>query len=83
MKQILKNFIDNDEAKDAYVTSKVTYISLKDVETLLDRQEEQLRLCAVGSRRELLIKFLIDNDYEERHDIYNITQIVEGYLSKI
>ena len=57
MEQILKDFLDNNEANDAYVTSKVTYISIEDVQTLLNRQKQQLRLHVVGSRRELLIAY--------------------------
>ena len=48
MEQILKDFLDNNEANDAYVTSKVAYISIEDVQTLLNRQKEQLRLHVVG-----------------------------------
>ncbi|MCP4355239.1 MAG: DUF551 domain-containing protein [Proteobacteria bacterium] len=47
MEQILKDFIDNNEASDAYVTSKVTYISLEDVQALLKKQKEQLILFGV------------------------------------
>jgi hypothetical protein len=38
MEQILKDFIDNNEANDAIV-GKVTYISLEDVDRLLKKQK--------------------------------------------
>lgn len=57
MEQILLDFIENDEAKDAYITSKVTYISLDDVNDLLKRQKEQLRIGGVSQQRELLLAF--------------------------
>lgn len=47
MEQILKDFIDNNEAIDAYVTSRVTYISLGDVDKLLKRQKKQLLIHSV------------------------------------
>lgn len=56
MNKILEDFINNDEANDAYVTAKVTYISIEDVQALLDKQEKQLILSNVGSLRELLQK---------------------------
>ena len=38
MEQILKDFIDNNDANDAIV-GKVTYISLEDVDRLLKKQK--------------------------------------------
>lgn len=68
MRQILKDFLDNNEANDAYVTNKVTYISIEDVETLLDRQAKQLTIPVVGSQRELLCVVCGDNEVKEPFD---------------
>lgn len=37
MNEILKEFLDNNEATDAEVTNKTTYLSVADVETIIDR----------------------------------------------
>ena len=49
MEQILKEFLDNDEAIDAYISSKTVYLSKEDVDVLLKRQKEQLILPLVSS----------------------------------
>lgn len=68
MEQILLDFIENDEAKDAYITSKVTYISIDDVNDLLKRQKEQLRIGGVSQQRELFFAFLEWLDYGLNED---------------
>jgi hypothetical protein len=54
MEQILKDFIDNNEATDAYITSKVTYISLEDVDSLLKKQKQALTIPVVVGQSEQL-----------------------------
>ena len=47
MNTILKEYCDNNEALDAIVESKTTYLSLEDVEILLQRQAKALSITAV------------------------------------
>lgn len=42
MEQVLKDFLENDEALDAIITSGVVYLSTKDVDKLLKKNKEQL-----------------------------------------
>lgn len=49
MEQILKDFLNNGEAMDAYVDSKTVYLSKEDIDTLLKRQKEQLLIPRVSN----------------------------------
>ncbi len=56
MEKILKEFLNNDEAMDAYVDSKTTYLSIEDIDILLKTQKEQLRINVVDSNQVKLKK---------------------------
>tara|TARA_Y100001972_G_scaffold31139_1_gene38249 strand:+ start:189 stop:446 length:258 start_codon:yes stop_codon:yes gene_type:complete len=82
MEQILKDFIDNNEANDAIV-GKVTYISLEDVDRLLKKQmskEEVVEMLMYFAKweSEMFYKYMDDEDGGKAA----FTEFVEDYLNR-
>ena len=64
-RDILKSYLDNDEAMDAYIDSKTTYLSTEDVEIILNRFANSQPLN-LDVKDDLKSRMSANNQYEAK-----------------